>query len=387
MANSDPYKAWVLRDESAKSDPSSGLPLAGVLFGVKDIIDVAGMPTRYGVDFLTFNPQVDAWCVSALRAAGAAVAGKTHTTAFAFRDPAITRNPRDPARSPGGSSAGSAAAVAAGDVPFALGTQTLGSVLRPSAFCGIVGYKPTWGRIPTVGVAPCAPSLDTVGILARDVTTARRAAEAMIALDDRAAKVPRLGLALGYMSNAIEPQTRTAIERAVARLRESGLEIGDITLPSAVELCVPKANRFQSAETWMGSGAWLRGKPLPEWVGKIMDSGSKTSLSEYREIRSWRETERASIAAIFERIDAAIMPCANLAPEFGSTGDPSPLTPWTFFGLPAIAVPIGNDPATKLPFSMQIVAPEGADGRLLDIAARIESALAGAETAAAGSRS
>jgi Asp-tRNA(Asn)/Glu-tRNA(Gln) amidotransferase A subunit family amidase len=383
----DPYKAWVVRDERAASDPKSGLPLAGMLFGVKDIIDVAGMPTRYGVDFLEFNPQVDAWCVSLLRAAGAVPAGKTHTTAFAFRDPAVTRNPRDPARSPGGSSAGSAAAVAAGDVPLALGTQTLGSVLRPSAYCGVVGYKPTWGRIPTVGVSPCAPSLDTVGIIAADVSVARRAAEALFALDDRAPASPRLGLALGYMSEIIEPQTRVAIERAVARLRESGLDVKDISLPAAIELSVPKANRLQAAETWMSSGAWLKGKPLPQWVAKIMEAGSAVGQREYREIRSWRETERTAVAEIFTHIDAAIMPCANLAPEFGTTGDPAPLTPWTFFGLPSIAVPIGDDQETKLPFSMQIVAPYGADGRLLDIAARIETALAGAETATTGARS
>ena len=383
----DPYKAWVVRDERATSDPNSGLPLAGMLFGVKDIIDAAGFPTCYGVDFCQFTPQVDAWCVAALRAAGAVPAGKTHTTAFAFRDPAITRNPRDPSRSPGGSSAGSAAAVAAGDVPFALGTQTLGSVLRPSAYCGVVGFKPTFGRIPTVGVAPAAPSLDTVGIIAANVGIARRAAEAIIALDDKAPSSPRLGLALGYMSSVIEPATRTAIERAVARLRDNELEVSDVTLPSGVELCVPKANRFQAAETWMSSGRWLKDKPLPEWVAKIMESGSKVSQSEYREIRAWRETERASVDKIFERVDAVIMPCANLAPEFGTTGDPSPLSPWTFFGLPAIAVPIGDDPETKLPFSMQIVAPQGADGRLFDIAARVEAALGVAETVAAGARS
>ena len=148
MTSPDPFKAWVVRREPADADGRSGLPLAGMQFGVKDIIDVAGFPTSYGVDFITTHPLADAWCVSALRAAGAVPIGKTHTTAFAFRDPAITRNPRDPSRSPGGSSAGSAAAVAAGDVPFALGTQTLGSVVRPAAYCGIVGYKPTWGRIP-----------------------------------------------------------------------------------------------------------------------------------------------------------------------------------------------------------------------------------------------
>lgn len=382
---SDLHMAWVVRDEN----PATGrvdLPLGGMHFGVKDIIDVAGFPTAFGVDFVTKQPQHDAWCVAALRAAGAVPIGKTHTTAFAFRDPAITRNPRNPAHSPGGSSAGSAAAVAAGDVPFALGTQTLGSVERPAAYCGVVGYKPTWGRIPTVGVAPAAPSLDTVGIIAIDVTIARRAAEALIALDDPVSRSPRLGLALGYMTHIIEPATRAAIERAIGRLRTAGLQVSDVTVPGCLEEAASRAARFQAAETWMSSGAWLCDKPVPEWVGKVLEDGRAVTYDEYRAIRAWREAQRAQIAGMFASVDAVIMPCANLAPPFGSTGDPTPLSPVTFFGLPAIALPIGDDPATKLPYSMQVVAPLGADGRLLDIALRVEQALA-AETVATAGRS
>ncbi|MGH7716925.1 MAG: amidase family protein [Vulcanimicrobiaceae bacterium] len=188
MRTADPFSAWVVRNEDAAP--------GAITFGVKDVIDVAGFPTAHGVDYATTHPHVDAWCVALLRAAGMVPIGKTHTTPFALRDPAITRNPRNPTRSPGGSSAGSAAAVAAGDVPFALGTQTGGSVLRPAAYCGVVAFKPTWGRIPTLGVAPSAPSLDTIGIIADSVTTARHAAEALIPLDDLVPPSPRIGFAL-----------------------------------------------------------------------------------------------------------------------------------------------------------------------------------------------
>lgn len=382
----DLHMSWVVRADAPQAERGD-LPLSGMHFGVKDIIDVSGFPTAYGVDFLTTHPVVDAWCVSALRAAGAVPIGKTHTTALAFRDPAVTRNPRDPSRSPGGSSAGSAAAVAAGDVPFALGTQTLGSVERPAAYCGVVGYKPTWGRIPTVGMAACAPSLDTIGIIAANVSIARRAAEALFALEDRASASPRIGLALGYMSQIIEAATRSAIERAVARLRESGMKVADATLPASFEEAASYTARLQAAETWMSSGAWLAGKPVPQWVAKVLADGKAIDLATYRSVRSWRESKRPEIAALFEKFDALILPCANLAPEFGSTGDPTPLAPVTFFGLPAIAVPIGDDAATKLPFSMQIVAPLGADGRLLEIAARIEAGLSAPETVAAAVRS
>ncbi|MBV8074717.1 MAG: amidase [Candidatus Eremiobacteraeota bacterium] len=384
----DEFKAWVVRAQ--RVEHTNGLPLSGVSVGVKDIIDVAGFPTAYGVDFVTTHPHVDAWCVSALRGAGAAVAGKTHTTPFAFRDPAITRNPRDPSRSPGGSSAGSAAAVAAGEVELALGTQTLGSVLRPAAYCGIVGYKPTWGKIPTVGVAPCAPSLDTVGLFARDVTMLRRGAEALLALDGAPPpRTLRLGLALDYMQALIEPATRAAIERAVARLREAGIEVVELALPPFVEGSLPRALRLQAVETFMATGRWLAGKPIPPFVAGLLHEGSTLGPDAYRAERSWREEHRPRVAAIFgdRNLDALLAPNANLAPAFGTTGDPSPLAPWTFFGLPALALPIGDDPATRLPYSMQILGPYGADGALLEVAARLESALGTPETAGAARRS
>lgn len=361
----DPFQAWVVRRDS---EPGA------LAFGVKDVIDVSGFPTAHGVDYATTYPHVDAWCVSALRTAGMVPIGKTHTTPFALRDPAVTRNPRDPSRSPGGSSAGSAAAVAAGDVPFALGTQTGGSVLRPAAYCGVLGYKPTWGRIPTVGVAPSAPSLDTIGIIAADVGVARRAAEALIALDDAVPASPRLGVALDYLADFIEPATRAVVERAVAMLR-GVMDVVDVRLPACVEESVTYGAQLHAAETWIACGAWLRDLPVPACVEEVLDQGRAIDTESYHAIRRWRELHRPTVTAIFERIDALIVPANNVAPEFGSTGDPAPFVPWTFFGLPAISLPIGAEPNTGLPLAMQIVAPYGADGLLLDVAASIERAL------------
>ncbi|MBV8152444.1 MAG: amidase [Candidatus Eremiobacteraeota bacterium] len=373
----DVHQAWVFRSPDRSETRRDG-PLAGLEFGVKDIIDVAGMPTAYGVDFATRIAERDAWCVAALRAAGAVPAGKTHTTPFAFRDPAVTRNPRHAERTPGGSSAGSAAAVCAGDVPLALGTQTIGSVLRPAAYCGVVGYKPTYGRIPVYGVAPLAPSLDTIGFLARDVATARRAAETLFELEPASnGKSARLGLALDYMHAIIEPQTRSAIERAVTRLRAAGLEIAATPLPACIEETPEHLARLQSHEAYIALARWLDGKPVPPNFAKMLAEGSTVDLAAYRAERAWRETQRPRVAAIFENVSAIIAPAANLAPDRATTGDTRPLGPWTFFGLPAIALPIGDDETTGLPFSMQVVGPPGTDGRLLGIAAAIEAALSG----------
>lgn len=369
----DPFQAWVVR-ENLRAE-RSGLPLGGVKLGVKDIIDVAGFPTSYGVTFATTQPAHDAWCVAALRAAGAIPVGKTQTTPFAFRDPAPTFNPRDPARTPGGSSAGSAVAVATGDVPLALGTQTIGSVLRPAAYCGVVGYKPTWGRIPTAGVAPNAPSLDTIGFFARDVAIVRRAAETLLALDDPVPSSLRVGVALDYMQAIIEPGTRAAIERAVARLREGGLKVPSATVARAIEESLPHGKIVQTYEAWTALGAWLTGKPVPPYLAQMLIDGRAVDLATYHASRAWREAQRPRVAEIFRGCDALIVPAANLAPDRSTTGDPTPLAPWTFFGLPAIALPIGDDPATGLPFSMQVVAPFGADGRLLSVAARIQTIL------------
>ena len=374
----DSVDAWVFRQGTAEMAASdcTNRPLAAMEFGVKDIIDVAGMPTAYGVTFATRIADRDAWCVAALRAAGAIPVGKTHTTAFAFLDPAITRNPRDPSRTPGGSSAGSAAAVGAGHVPFALATQSYGSILRPAAYCGVVGYKPTWGRVPTVGVAPLSPSTDTIGIIARDVSIASRAAAALFPVDTASPASPRLGVALDYMSEIIDPCTRQAIQRAVARLCAHGVTVVGVQLPACIEETTPHLSLLQKYEAYAALGAWLKGKPVPTDFAAMLADGRQIKFSSYDAVRSWREAQRDQIAAIFDDIDALLIPAANLAPDRATTGDPTPLGPWTFFGLPTLALPIGADPATSLPFSMQIVAPSGADGGLLATSAIIEEALA-----------
>ena len=371
----DPFGAWVVRGAEPAARGGDG-PLAGIRFGVKDIIDVAGLPTAHGVDFAVRRPDVDAWCVAALRAAGAVPAGKTVTTPFAYRDPAPTRNPRNPAHTPGGSSAGSAAAVAAGDVPLALGTQTLGSILRPAAFCGIAGFKPTWGRIPTNGVSGFAPSLDTLGFLAADVATARAASEALFALEPPRGGPFRVGLALAYMREVIDDRSRAAIERAVGRLRAAGIDAGEAALPACVEESVARASHVQSAEGWASLGAWIGAAALPPLLAQGLAEGKAIEREAYRESLAWRERRRPQVEAAFAGFDAVLMPCANLAPPMGTTGDPSPLSPWTFFGFPAISLPIEIDPASGLSYSVQAVAVPGADARLLEAAAAIEALLA-----------
>ena len=312
--------------------------------------------------------------MAALRAAGAVPVGKTVTTPFAFRDPAATRNPRNPAHTPGGSSAGSAAAVAAGEVPLALGTQTLGSILRPAAFCGVVGFKPSWGRIPTNGLSGFAPSLDTIGFLSANVAHARAATEAMFVLDEPRDRV-RFGVALGYMRSALADATRAAIERAIGRLRSSGFAILDVALPACIEESVARANLIQLAEGWASLGRWIAGAPLPPWLARGLEEGNKVERSAYRDALVWREEQRARLEDLFARVDAVIVPCADLAPPVGTTGDPAPLTPWTYFGTPALALPIETDSQSGLAYSMQIVAARGRDGLLLAAAAQLEAVL------------
>lgn len=211
-------------------------PLKGIPIAVKDIIDTADMPTGYGSPlYETFRPPHDAACVTLARQAGAVVLGKTVTTEFAYFQPGKTRNPHDPDRTPGGSSSGSAAAVADGMVPLAFGTQTAGSIIRPASFCGCVGYKPTFGLIPRTGVRPFADSLDTVGVFATRVEdaaffTAMIAGRPNLWSTDEAIR-PRIGLTRTHEWEAAEPATAAALDEASARLRAAGMEVREVMLP------------------------------------------------------------------------------------------------------------------------------------------------------------
>jgi amidase len=211
-------------------------PLKGIPIGVKDIIDTADMPTGYGSPlYETFRPPRDAACVALARHAGALILGKTVTTEFAYFQPGRTRNPHDPARTPGGSSSGSAAAVASGMVPLAFGTQTAGSIIRPASFCGCVGYKPTFGLIDRTGVRPFADSLDTIEVFASTVQDAAFFASTIagrpdLRITDEVFR-PRIGLTRTHAWEAAEPATATAIDEAAARLRATGLEVREVALP------------------------------------------------------------------------------------------------------------------------------------------------------------
>jgi Asp-tRNA(Asn)/Glu-tRNA(Gln) amidotransferase A subunit family amidase len=348
-------------------------PLAGLRCGVKDIIDVAGMPTAFGVDFRSVLPEQDAWCVARLREAGAAIAGKTATTAFAYRDPAVTRNPRHRDRTPGGSSAGSAAAVAAGHVEFALGTQTLGSVLRPAAFCGVAGFKPTYGAISTDGVWPLAPSLDHVGILAKDVATAARVANVLLpglAVVEKRQPHLRVGIALN--SDRYGQAAHDAASATLAACAAAGAALTPRDFASFAERAVAAADSIMAYEMFRSWGTLLDDSRTPPEIGAMLRRGSLVPRKTYEDALAERDALRAELETVFGDADALALLCAGPAPARTTTGDAAGQAPWTLLGLPSLSLPIGVD-ADGLPLSLQLVARAGADGELHGIAAWVEA--------------
>jgi Asp-tRNA(Asn)/Glu-tRNA(Gln) amidotransferase A subunit family amidase len=365
----DPFDAWVVRDET-QTAPAGG-PLAGTTFGVKDIFDVRGLPTRGGVACEPPAAAVDAWCVAALRAAGAVPIGKTRTTAFAFRDPTITRNPRMAGRTPGGSSSGSAAAVAAGDVPFAIGSQTLGSTLRPAAYCGIVGYKPTFGLVSTVGMQGLAPSLDHVGALARDVATATAVARAW-GVPPPSVLPNRILVARDYLADVLSDDARAAVDLAVAALGDTTMAIATLAeLPDVRALLAAThvVNAFEASH--------LLGTPAAATpaLAELLARGAAIAYDDYATARDAMPAFRARWEALLAEDTVLLVPVANAAPDMRGTGDPTPQAPATALGLPAITVPTGTFPDGS-PRGIQCIARRGADAMLLAFAAGLERALA-----------
>ena len=359
-------------------------PLHGVPVGLKDIIDTARIPTENGTALDAGRvPGEDAFVVARLKAAGALILGKTATTELAFMQPAPTRNPAAPGRTPGGSSAGSAAAVAAGQAPLAVGTQTAGSVIRPAAFCGVVGFKPSFGAIPRSGILAQSPSLDTVGVFARSVPDAALIAEALFGHNprDRAtapAPAPRLletalarpplppVLALvrppGW--EAADPETRAGLEEVAAMLGEQCFEV---ELPPAFAEASTARERIQLAElAKCYYGYERRGREaLSAPLLAALDAGKAVSVRDYIAALDWPEVLNAGLDAIFARCDAILAPAAlGPAPEgFGSTGDPIFNGLWTLCGTPAVTIPVLE--SAGLPMGVQVVGRRGDDGRLL----------------------
>jgi aspartyl-tRNA(Asn)/glutamyl-tRNA(Gln) amidotransferase subunit A len=358
--------------------------LHGVPVGVKDIFDVAGMPTTGGARaFAHTRPTVDAAAVARIRAAGAIIIGKTVTTEFAYRDPAPTRNPWNLGHTPGGSSAGSAAAVAARMVPAALGSQTVGSVLRPAAYCGVVGFKGTHGLVPVAGVIPLAWSLDHIGVLTRSVEDAALVMSVMAGreLAQGAASAPRLAIAPELSARASR-ETAAHLEVVADAFARAGATVSKIELPdsfrelAAAGLTVLEAEAAAYHEPAFGRHA---NDYSPE-MRNLVEAGLRVSAPAYVRANRARLAFREDVMPLLVAHDALLSPTAPTpAPAgLGSTGDGSLCAPWSNAGVPAITLPSGIG-SSGLPHAIQLIQAAGASSRLFAVAAWCERVLAFAQ--------
>jgi len=358
-------------------------PLHGVPVGIKDIIDTADQPTAYGSPiYAAHRPQRDALVVARLRAAGAVILGKTVTTEFALFHPGPTVNPHDASRTPGGSSSGSAAAVGARDLPLALGTQTAGSIVRPASFCGVLGAKPTFGAVPTDGVKPCSPSLDTVGVFARGVDDAALALGVMAGDRGRFAPAdlgqrPRLGFTRTFEWDRIEAVDRALLEGAVDRLADH-LDVVEVDMPADFAGLVEAQVVVMGVEVTRALAAERRAHEaqLSERLREVLADGDRRAWA-YDGAMEHLSGCRERVHELFADVDVLLAPSTlGEAPplELG-TGDPLLCRGWTALGTPAISVPGLAGPA-GLPVGMQVVAPRGRDDLALGGARRVGSLLA-----------
>jgi len=375
----------VQRDIEAREGRFMGA-LHGVPIALKDIFDAAGVPTAAGAPaWATRTPAVDAPAVAALRGAGAVPMGKLVTTAFAYLDPSGTRNPWNPEHTPGGSSSGPAAAVAARMVPLALGSQTVGSVLRPAAYCGVVGLKPTHGRISAAGVLELAGSLDHVGVFARAVEDCALALAVLAggapAPEDYVGAViepsaPRLGVLASFLGRAT-PEMGKHLEAVMRGLEGAGARLEDVTLPDAF------ASIYDVGAIVLRAEAAAAHAPLfpahaaeyPPKIKELIELGHAISAPAYLAAQVARRQAREAVGAIAARYDACLLPTIGAPAPRGlaSTGDPSFCSPWSFLGMPAITLPSGVDGG--LPLAVQLVAAPWGDARLLAAAAWCERAI------------
>ena len=344
-------------------------PLGGIPVGVKDLIDTADLPTAYGSPIHRgHRPACDAECVRRLRDLGAIVLGKTVTTEFAVYSPGKTRNPRDPSRTPGGSSSGSAAAVADGMVPVALGSQTAGSIIRPASYCGVIGYKPTYGLVPLEGVHPLAPSLDTLGFFARSLEDIPPVISALSNAPPTPIRTrrPRLGLCRTEAWPGGAPQTQELIEKAAKALGARDVDLGP-----------PFAALIDAQIAIMGAeaAATLREKPQSELSAKLREflrEGAGVTPERLAAAREQAERCRRDLDRMFEDLDALLTPATTgEAPEgLAATGDPVFCRIWTLLGVPCISLPVLTGPA-GLPIGLQVVGRRQTDDELLSSAAWI----------------
>jgi Asp-tRNA(Asn)/Glu-tRNA(Gln) amidotransferase A subunit family amidase len=395
-AREDSVQAWACLDEGLALTHAQRLdayrqtgrplgPLHGLPVGIKDIIDTQDFPTENGnaID-AGRRPTKDAWLVARLRAAGAVILGKTVTTECAYLAPAKTRNPHNPGHTPGGSSSGSAAAVASGMVPFAVGTQTGGSVIRPAAFCGVIGFKPTFGLIPRSGVLRTSRRLDTVGTFGRTIEDTALLADALAGddagdVDTRPIALPQLlETALGVPP--VTPQLAFVRTPAWADIEPDGAEgfaelveaLGDhcdeVELPGIFAEGATAHRRIMLAEIAHNlrryherGSEWLAAQTL-----SAIEEGRAIPAEQYLAALDWREPLYAGLEEIFERYDAIVTPAAPGEAPVGlsCTGSAAFNVLWTLMGVPAVSLPLLTG-ANGMPIGVQLVGPRNDDGRLL----------------------
>lgn len=358
-------------------------PLHGVPVGLKDIIDARGMPTENGTPLDSGKrPLKDATVTRRLRDAGAIILGKTVTSELAYFHPGPTTNPHDPARTPGGSSSGSAAAVAAGMVPFAVGTQTNGSVIRPASFCGVVGFKPSFGTVPRTGVLRAAPSLDQVGFFARSIEDVALAAAVMGPdgedqgcdfnagpLLDTAMSTPPVTPDIAMVhtpfSERLDPETKSGFAEIVEVLGEHGTETA---LPELFGRGAGWLAAIMASEMTRNLGHYVEKDPsqVSDAFKALMEQGGQVSAVDYLAARDMQPVLLEALEPLFERFDAIITPAApGEAPaDLTTTGDPIFCTLWTLCGLPAVTLPLLNGP-NGMPVGVQLVGAYGQDAQLL----------------------
>jgi Asp-tRNA(Asn)/Glu-tRNA(Gln) amidotransferase A subunit family amidase len=359
-------------------------PLHGLPFGIKDIFDTVDFPTEYGTPiYAGHRPKTDAAMVALVRRAGGIVLGKTVTTEFASLQPAGTRNPRNPAYTPGGSSSGSAAAVAAGMVAVATGSQTGGSVIRPAAYCGIAGYKPSYRMLPTVGMKCFSWSLDTVGLFAAGVADVALAAAAItgreLRVDRQPPQVPTVALVRTHLWAEASAEMQGAVERAARAAETAGARVKDVKLPPILEDAVRAHGTVQDYEAYRAlADEWDRhrdafGPVLQEQLGKA----AAITPDAYDEARRTARRARQAFADLMVDTHVILTPSApGAAPHgLGSTGRPTFNRLWTLLGPPCINVP-GIDDKDGLPLGIQIVGRFARDHIALEAALFLEQALA-----------
>jgi Asp-tRNA(Asn)/Glu-tRNA(Gln) amidotransferase A subunit family amidase len=366
-------QAWV---QVSPEPPTGEGPLGGIPFAVKDIIETKGLATEYGSPIYKGRIGTDdAAIVRQLRERGGVLLGKTHTTAFAYQTPAPTRNPRNLAHTPGGSSSGSAAAVAAGMAPVALGTQTGGSVVRPASFCGVVGFKVSYGLLSTEGVFPFARSLDTLGFFTH---TAADMLAFWQAFGSPVGAGEDFPLAAPDPLPEVDPSMAAAFRDALQRFRRAGQTVRKIDI-------APMLVRLRDAQrtVMFYEGARFHEERYKQYGDRLADmanlvrAGLQLTVGQYDEARRFISDCRSKMAEIFKSTPVILTPAApGPAPRgLASTGDSRLNSPWTALGTPAMTIPLPVGSA--LPLGLQLTADHRQDARLLRTAVRLEGMLRG----------